>query len=333
MKNTTAKSTPEIQVRKYTPQDRSAWDNFINQAKNATFLFQRRFMEYHSDRFEDLSLLVLKNNKLVALLPANCSGDICYSHQGLSYGGLVLTKKAKFKESLDYFKAVLTFLAAEGISILQLKLLPKIYHSLPAEELEYLLFLTEAKCVRTDISSTIDLNSPIKIQSNRLEGVKKAQKNRLTIEEGTNFEVFWNEILIPNLQERHGALPVHSLDEITQLTNYFPENIVQFNVFKGDKIVAGATIFETEQVAHVQYISANAQKQQLGSLDFLFHELITQRYRHKRYFDFGISNTNQGKNVNEGLLYWKECFGARSTVHQFYSIETSKYSNLENVFI
>lgn len=296
-------------------------------------MFHRNFIEYHQDRFNDHSLLVFKEEKLVALLPANINDNTLFSHQGLSYGGFVFPEKIKFNDALSIFNKVLAFLHGKGIASLELKLLPSFYHILPAAEIDYLLFLVEANLFRTDISSTIDYSHPLKIQSNRLEGVKKAQKNRLTLEEGTNFEVFWDEILIPNLQERHGALPVHSLDEITQLANYFPENIVQFNVFKGDKIVAGATIFETQQVAHVQYISANAQKQQLGSLDFLFHKLITQRYNHKRYFDFGISNTNQGKNVNEGLLYWKECFGARSTVHQFYSIETSKYSNLENVFI
>ena len=290
-------------------------------------------MEYHSDRFDDFSLVVLKNDKVVALLPANRNLDSCYSHQGLSYGGLVLSKKVKFNESLEYFKAILAFLAAEGITTLQLKLLPKIYHTLPADELEYLLFLTEAKCIRTDISSTIDLKNPLKIQSNRLEGVKKGEKKGLTIEVGQNFASFWNQILIPNLNERHGTSPVHSLAEIEQLAAQFPKNIVQCNVFEADNIVAGATMFETEQVAHVQYISANAQKQQLGSLDFLFNELIMNRYKHKRYFDFGMSNMNHGKNVNEGLLYWKECFGARTIVHQFYEVKTANYSKLDNVFL
>jgi hypothetical protein len=163
--------------------------------------------------------------------------------------------------------------------------------------------------------------------------VKKGEKKGLTVEEGTNFTPFWSEILIPNLEERHGASPVHSLDEIEKLATLFPKNIIQYNVYDDGKIVAGATIFETPEVAHVQYISANAQKQQLGSLDFLFSHLITSRYKHKRYFDFGTSNTHQGKRVNEGLLYWKECFGARSVVHQFYEVKTANYIKLENVFI
>ena len=97
--------------------------------------------------------------------------------------------------------------------------------------------------------------------------------------------------------------------------------------------MAGATIFETKTVAHVQYISANAKKQQLGCLDFLFEYLINSRYKDKKYFDFGTSNENNGKQVNKGLQYWKECFGARSTVQHFYEVKTSNYKKLKGVFI
>ncbi len=92
-------------------------------------------------------------------------------------------------------------------------------------------------------------------------------------------------------------------------------------------------MFVTKNVAHVQYISANADKQQLGSLDFLFEQLITKTYADKKYFDFGVSNENQGKNINEGLHYWKECFGGRSTVQEFYEIDTAKHGALDAIFI
>ena len=102
---------------------------------------------------------------------------------------------------------------------------------------------------------------------------------------------------------------------------------------KDEKIVAGATMFLNKHVAHVQYISANEDKQQLGSLDFLFHHLITSTYRDKKYFDFGISNENQGRNINKGLQYWKECFGARSIAQEFYEVKTANHTKLDSVFI
>lgn len=320
-------------VEKYSPKDKNSWETFLRSAKNGTFLFQRDFMEYHSDRFEDYSLLVLKNGKLVGLLPANISQHVVYSHQGLTYGGLILNKKIKGKEVLEIFKAVLKFLNSEGIEKLHIKLSPAIYHNLPAAEMDYLLFITNAKMVRADILSVIDNENPLKIAPNRMEGVKKGRKNQLTIEEGNDFEPFWEEILIPNLSMRHNAVPVHTIGEITELAHKFPDNIRQFNVCKNNEIVGGATIFENENVAHVQYISANEDKQQLGTLDFLFEYLINERFKEKRFFDFGTSNENHGKNINEGLFYWKECFGARSMVQPFYEVKTSNYKKLESVFI
>lgn len=320
-------------VKKYTSQDKSLWNDFVRLAKNSTFLFQRDFMEYHSDRFKDNSLLIFKNGKVVGLMPANISKNTLYSHQGLTYGGLVLNKKAKLKEVAEIFQNLLQYLNKEGIEKLHIKLLPKIYNSLPSDEMDYLLFIANAQIIRTDVLSVIDNENPIKITSNRLEGVKKAKKNNLRIEEGNNFQAFWDHILVPNLALRHDALPVHSVGEITQLAINFPKNLLQFNVYKENLIVGGATIFKTENVAHVQYISANGEKQQLGTLDFLFEYLINQRFKKKKYFDFGTSNENQGKNINEGLLYWKECFGARSFVQPFYEVKTSSYTKLESIFI
>ena len=141
------------------------------------------------------------------------------------------------------------------------------------------------------------------------------------------------EILIPNLKQKHQAKPVHTIDEISFLKSKFPNNIRQFNVYKEDKIVAGTTIFESENVAHSQYISGNSNKNELGSLDFLHNYLISNVFKEKDFFDFGISNENQGKNINQGLLSWKEGFGSRTIVQNFYEIETKNYSLLENVLL
>lgn len=320
-------------VKKYNQGDKSQWNNFLKESKNGTFLFQRDFMDYHADRFEDYSLIIFKKNKIVGLLPANILENTVYSHQGLSYGGIILKKTVKFKEVAIIFQSILSFFDEAGISSLHIKQVPRIYQQLPNDEMDWLLNLVEAQAYRADLLSVIDNSNPLKIASNRMEGVKKGVNHNLRIEETNDFQEFWNQILIPNLSQRHGVLPVHSLGEIMQLSTTLPKNILQFNVYNGSTIVGGATIFETENVAHVQYISANEDKQQFGTLDFLFEYLIRQHFAEKRYFDFGASNENQGKNINEGLLYWKECFGARSITQSFYEVKTSNYKKLESIFV
>ena len=82
-------------VRKYEVSDFELWNAFISKAKNATFLFHRDFMEYHKDRFNDFSLLIFENEKLISVLPANIIENTIFSHQGLTYGGLVYSEKIK----------------------------------------------------------------------------------------------------------------------------------------------------------------------------------------------------------------------------------------------
>ena len=86
-------------IIKYTSDYYQIWNDFVANAKNATFLFNRDFMEYHSDRFEDNSLLIFdEKDKLVAIFPANRIGNELFSHQGLTYGGLILDEKSKLSE-------------------------------------------------------------------------------------------------------------------------------------------------------------------------------------------------------------------------------------------
>ncbi|WP_272023478.1 GNAT family N-acetyltransferase [Olleya namhaensis] len=290
-------------------------------------------MEYHNDRFNDFSLLVFKGEKLVAILPANRVEDCVYSHQGLTYGGLVFKENLKLNSVLLIYKALLKFLNEAKISELQLKILPSIYNTLPNDEQSYIMFLLNAKLNRRDALSVIDYRQALKFSKDRLEGVKRGKKHGLVIKEEGGFESFWSTVLEPNLNEKHNVKPVHSLAEITALKTNFEKQIRQFNVYQNNQIVAGTTIFESKYVAHSQYISGNNQKNELGSLDFLHHYLITSVFNNKRFFDFGVSNINNGRQVNQGLQYWKEGFGARTVTQDFYTVDTNSYKILDTVLI
>jgi hypothetical protein len=323
----------DYSVRQYEAKDYLIWNTFISEAKNATFLFHRDFMEYHKDRFDDFSLMIFQKEKLIAVLPANRVGNEVFSHQGLTYGELIYGDKLKLTSFINAFTAVLKFLLSNKIDKIFIKAIPSIYPTKPSEEIKYVLFLMEAKLIRRDSLSVVDMRQPFKISKGRLEGVKKGIRNNLKIVEESNFELFWNEIMIPNLEKKYHVKPVHSYQEMNLLQTKFPKNIRHFNVYYENKIVAGTTIFESNQVAHAQYISANESKNELGSLDYLYHFLATSVFKEKAYLDFGISNEYLGKKVNEGLLFWKESFGASTIVQDFYEVETSSYHLLENVLI
>ncbi|MDG1501494.1 MAG: GNAT family N-acetyltransferase [Ulvibacter sp.] len=316
-------------VEKYTKENRLAWDTFISGAKNATFLFARDFMEYHSDRFTDYSLLVYKDDLLYAVLPANIVGDKLYSHKGLTYGSLVLSKSAKLLYTFEAFKALLAFLDAKAISSLELRNIPTFYNTMPSDELSYFLFKANATLIKRDALMVIDTSTKIKFQKNRREGINKAKRNGLTIAVDDNFEGFWNEILIPNLQQKHEVAPVHSLEEIQLLAAKFPDHIKQVNVYKDNVIVAGTTLFLTKTTIHPQYVSGNSDKNAFGSLDLAYDYIINHFDSSKRYFDFNISSEENGTALNSGLIFWKESCGARTYVADNYLIDTACYKTLD----
>ncbi|MES2543627.1 MAG: GNAT family N-acetyltransferase [Bacteroidota bacterium] len=320
-------------IRQYEKKDYSAWNTFISEAKNATFLFHRDFMEYHQDRFEDYSLMVFDADKLVAVLPANRVGDIVHSHQGLTYGGLVLKSRSKLNNVILIFKSVLEFLNLNNIEKLNIKMIPSFYCKSFSEELDYCLFILKANLYRRESLSVLNLKDSNFVSKTRRESINRGIKNGLKIVEEYNFELFWNQILIPNLQKKHNAKPVHTVEEITQLKNKFPNHIRHFNVYYQNEIVAGTTIFITDSVAHPQYVSGNEKKNELGSLDFLYNYLITDIFKDKSYFDFGPSHEDNGKKINKGILFWKESFGAKTIIQSFYEVTTSRYLILDDILI
>lgn len=321
-----------FEIVKYNNSYFSIWNDFLSVSKNATFLFHRDFMEYHQNRFDDYSLLIYYENKLVALLPANIKEGKVYSHQGLSYGGLVLPEKMDFLFVLEAFHSVLKFLSDNNINKLIIKQLPKIYLNKPSGELEYFLFILKANLFRRDVSMVIDLEKEFRYSKLRKREINRAKREKLKFEEYEDFSLFWNKILKPNLQEKYDILPVHTLDEITELKEKFPKLIRQFNVFDGEEILAGCTVFETKNVAHLQYISTNKTVKK-GALDYLIDQLINKVYVEKKYLDFGISNENEGKHINSGLLKWKQSFGASAIVHDFYEVDVENYTLLKTIMI
>ncbi|WP_411767745.1 GNAT family N-acetyltransferase [Winogradskyella sp. A3E31] len=287
-------------------------------------------MEYHKDRYEDASLVMFKDDALFAVLPGNKDLNIFHSHQGLTYGGLIFRPYSKLEDIITAFKDLLKYLKGEGFEKLWLKELPNIYKKHQDDTFNYLSFKLKGVIFRKDILSVVEPQN-LKLSNSRREGLKRATKNNLILKEVDDLSDFWNTILIPNLREKHRKSPVHSLDEITKLKQSFSKNIRQFNVYHSNRLVAGATIFETKNVAHAQYISGNEEKNELGSIDFLHIKLITDIFQDKPYFDFGMSHTASGQ-INKGLHFWKEGFGSFSVAQNFVEIETKNYPLLDSLF-
>ena len=312
-----------ISIKKYSVEDKNAWDDFVAKSKNATFLFFRDYMDYHADRFQDYSLMVYKKEKIIALFPANIIDDnIIYSHQGLTFGGLLLSVQSTTTEVIEIFEQICRYAKDLHINKIIYKCIPYIYHKYPAQEDLYALFRLKAQRIACSISSAIIQSNQIAFTELRKRGLKKAKQNELIIEKQNNFDLFW-KILTVNLREKYNTNPVHSLEEIAFLENKFPENIEHYLVLSKEKEpVAGTVMYISDQVARVQYISTTIEGRNMGALDFLFYNLVNNVYKNKPYFDFGQSTEQMGDYLNEGLIFQKEGFGGRGVVYEMYDLST-----------
>ena len=308
-----------LEVFRYTAIHKAQWNKFVARARQSSFLFQRNYMDYHAQRFRDNSLIVLRNGRIHALLPANIDGQTLYSHQGLTYGGLITDNKATTADVCQIFKEINNYLRAEGIRRLIYKPTPWIYHLLPAEEDLYAIStICNAHLIARHISSTICPTHRLPFTESRKSGIRKAQREALQVREATSFESFW-KILTQNLENKYHVRPVHTLDEIVLLKSRFPEAIRLFQVENPSGTVLGGTvIYETQRVVHTQYISASPVGKVQGALDLLFHHLLTEEYKDVEYFDFGKSSEGDGHDLNTQLIFQKEGFGGRGVCYDTY---------------
>lgn len=309
-----------MQIVRYRIEYKEMWDSFIDSARNSHFFFKRDYLEYHSNRFKDYSLLIFNKKKLISILPANIDNNILYSHQGLTFGGLILNRDIKTIQILEIFELLYNYLKDNSIVKMIYKTIPYIYHKMPSEEDRYALFRLNAKLIRRDISSTIALSSEFKYSKLRRRVINRAKRESLEIVKSDNYREFWR-VLIEILRVKYGVSPVHSLEEIEYLASRFRDNIKLYIVKRDYRLLAGTIIYENRDIVHTQYLANSIEGKEIGALDLLIDYLITNIYRDKRYFDFGISTENGGRYLNGGLISQKEGFGARGVVHDFYELE------------
>ena len=281
-----------FEIRRYTPQSADEWNRFVAESKNGVFLFDRRYMDYHSDRFCDHSLMFYVGSQLLAVLPAHVSGDTLY----------------------DYLRG-------EGIRHVSYKAIPWIYHRLSAEEDLYALFHEcKARIVARDFATNIYLSAGLRWERVRRRGIVRAQKAGVVVERSDQYEAFW-QVLADNLWNKYGVKPVHSLQEIELLHGRFPQNIQLYQAVREGEVLGGVVLYVSPQVVHAQYSSATPEGKKLGAIDLLYDQIFRD-YHDYPYFDFGRSTEHpDGSGLNENLVFQKEGYGGRGLCYDIYQYD------------
>ena len=300
-----------FEIIRYTPERKEEWNAFVANSKNGTFLFHRDYMDYHSDRFEDYSLMFYCQGRLYGLMPANAEGQLFCTHRGLTYGGLVMDKKTTAALTVTLFGELNDYLRAKGFRQVHYKCIPWIYHQLASEEDLYAISRTcDARLVDRDLGTAIIQRNTIRWERVRRRALKRAQEAGIVVTQSDNLAGFW-EVLNNNLAQKYHSKPVHTLQEMELLKSRFPDHIVLFLAQQGEEILAGMVVYVSTQVARAQYSSATPLGKQLGAIDVIYDRIINNDYRHLPYFEFGTSALENTNAINESLIFQKEGFGGR----------------------
>ena len=313
-----------LEVVPYEAAHAEAWDAFCAGAFNATMLHTRRFLCYHGDRFEDLSLLLRDGTKLLGVFPAARSlsdPTLVVSHPGATYGGLVHQAKLGGARMMFALEAIARHYAAAGYRRLHYKPVPFIYPTIPAQDDLYALFRLGARRLRCDLASCIDLGAPRAPSQRRRRGLSKALSAVSLSSDPGHLEALW-AVIAENLARKHGARPVHSVHELMLLRHRFPDQISLRVALIDGAVEAGIVLFNSINVWHAQYIAASETAYTISALDAVFDAAIRDAHQiGARYFDFGISTEQEGHLLNDGLHRFKTEFGGGGVAYEFYELQ------------
>lgn len=291
-----------VEIIRYENRLKNDWDSFLDKAKNRTFLFKRDFIEYHNNKFDDFSLIFYINNQIQALLPANKVENILYSHQGLTYGGLILNDKICENGYFQLYDALKLFLEQKNFSYFVLKQQLSFYN------VEVSLWANQYfdKIFKKEMNLTVDLLN-LSISKSKLKHYRRSTKRNFEIKKETDLSSFWINVLQPLLWKKYKTKPVHNLKEIQYLKDKFPENIQQYSLYYDGIIIAGITLFIADKVVKSQYGAATDLGKELRAMDYLFIYLLHfYKDLNYHYFDMGtVTNPNYENNINSGLLQQK----------------------------
>lgn len=248
-------------------------------------------------------------DELLAIMPLERTTEAVHSHRGLTYAGWLVKKDIKEGQIQNVLESSLNYLRNQGIENLYIKTVPEFFCSESQTSYHSTLSKLGAKILKNDPFFFTSL--PYKIQDRgKRWGHKKASEAGIRIHESNHLSLFWTEVLIPCLQERHAANPIHTAEEITLLQSRFPQQIKLWVASLEGNLLAGTVLFLIGEVVHCQYIASTALGRKMRALDALFVQLIEKEFKGKNGISLGTAVLPSSGLPDLGLIHWKKSLGA-----------------------
>jgi hypothetical protein len=267
-------------------------------------------LEYHQDRFQDSSLIVFEDRIPIAIFPSNQVSNIIYSHQGLTFGGLIWIRDLSQITKKNIIDAFLSHLSRCRFQSVEIKLLPDFYITESFDEIVEIFLEKGFSLKENSTTYVIENNGLIRGREGRWKLRKKFRQPYL-ISEVEDFSGFWDNVINPLYRDQIGIEPTHTAKEIQLLKSKNKEFIKQFVIYKDPfEILSGITVFDFEKVVKFQYIASTPKGKSLRAMDILMEHLLQAEYKNRQYVDLGTVHDPITKIPEKGLVLWKESWFA-----------------------
>lgn len=312
-----------MNIRRIEAGDRRLWSDFVVSSNNGTIFHTPEFIDYHPEgRFNNHHLLIAEGSrsKVVAMIPGALAqrddGIWFHSYPGASYGGPVFQDEIGLRKIENMLDKLISYGRTNEWKGIEITLPPIIYYRHPHNYLEFALLKRGFGYAKRELTAVIDLlrlggELTQGFRSSAIRGVRKAQKNSVVVEENSDFSLFY-PVLESNLQQRHGVIPAHTLEELERLPKLVGKsNIRQFIAKKDGEVLGGMVMFNcNSRVTLAFYISHDQEHQSLRPLNPVYLEVIRwAKMNGYHYLDLGTFTLQN--EVNYGLCRFKESFSAR----------------------
>ena len=295
-----------IRVSLYNSGNRGAWDSLVRETEPGLLLHQRLFMEYHKNIFQDFSLCFWRENSLVAIAPANIRNRIWISHEGLTFGGIIV-KDSAFTKLNEYIREMDKFLIANKIEESKITLPSNSFYFKPSNSINFALIENGYELTETHLNQVLIINS--KLPSKKISNARSAENKGIFISTNLNFLQDVYEIIKVNLNLKYEIEPVHSLNDITYLCSKFPDQIRIHAAIHEGKVIAGAITLKSKFALHIQYLGASKDGKRLRAQDLLVYELNNLSNNEMLNLSFGKSTSGKNADLNSNLYNFKKEFG------------------------
>jgi hypothetical protein len=314
-----------LRARPYASRDGQGWDDLVAASWNGTFLHTRRYLSCADERIVDASLVIEDaKGRLVGVLPAGIHASdptMVESHPAVAYGGIVHRGQLTGEQMVAALESVVDRYYHDGWRTLRYKLVPHVYHRVPADDDLYALFRLQAFRSRCDVASVVDLRDRLPPSGRRERSRRKAERAGVQVERGAeHLDALWS-VIAGRLADKFDTEPLHDAAALARVWTLFPERVECVVGLLDDTVVAGVVVFRTGRVDHAQYIGADDRGYRVAALDAVLSACLDDsEQRGVRYFSLGNSTVYGGRVFNEGLFSYKSGFGAGAVVHECYDV-------------